>query len=91
MIVFNRLVSLPYHEQVRSVWEPGATSCVITNIEICKIAMISTLATDTILLLIMLAGLLRLRRRGGGSYELWHLLWKQVGHERFSLTVLLTH
>jgi hypothetical protein len=43
-------------------------------------AMVSGLVTDIILLLIMLAGLLRLRRRGGGTYELWHLLWKQVGH-----------
>ena len=26
----------------------------------------------------MLGGLLRLRRRGGGSYDLWRLLWRQV-------------
>ena len=42
--------------------------------------MVSGFVTDTVLLLIMLGGLLQLRRRGGGSYELWHLLWKQVGH-----------
>jgi hypothetical protein len=80
MIVFNHLTSLPYHEQVRSQWDPVAKSCVTINIDICKIAMISTFVTDTILLLMMLAGLLQLRRRSGGSYELWHLLWKQVGH-----------
>ena len=28
----------------------------------------------------MLAGLLRLRRGAGGSFYLWQLLWKQVGH-----------
>ncbi len=40
------------------------------------------LVVDMVLLLIMLAGLLRLRR--GGTYELWHLLWKQVGPWRLS-------
>jgi hypothetical protein len=80
MIVFNHSVSLPYHEQIHSVWEPAANSCIITNIEVCQIAMVSGFVTDTVLLLIMLAGLLHLRHRGGGSYELWHLLWKQVGH-----------
>ena len=32
----------------------------------------------------MLIGLLRLRRRGS-PYELWHFLWKQVGHRQFFL------
>jgi len=91
MIVFNHSVSLPDHEQVRSVWEPVAKSCVFTNIGLCKMAMVSTLVTDTALLLIMLAGLVHLRRRGRGSHDLWHLLWKQVGHYRLLLTVLLTH
>jgi hypothetical protein len=38
------------------------------------------LVTDVILLSIMLAGLVRLRRDGGGSFYLSHVLWKQVGH-----------
>ncbi|KAN0112040.1 hypothetical protein V8E52_007957 [Russula decolorans] len=63
--------------RIHSVWEPAANSCIITNIEVCQIAMVSGFVTDTLLLLIMLAGLLRLRHRVGGSYELWHLLWKQ--------------
>jgi len=63
--------------RIHSVWEPAANSCIITNVEICEISMVSCLVTDTSLLLILLAGLLRLRRRGKGSYELWHLLWKQ--------------
>jgi len=38
----------------------------------------------------MLAGLLRLRRGGGGSFYLSHLLWKQVGYYcRFLLVVIL--
>ena len=91
MIVFNHLVSLPYHEQVRCVWDPVVKSCITTNIEVCKLAMISGFITDTVLLFIMFGGLLRLRRRGGGSYELWHLLWKQVGHQRLLSTVLMIH
>ena len=31
----------------------------------------------------MLVGLLRIRRRGGGTLDLGRLLWKQVGQERF--------
>ncbi len=47
------------------------------------------LLTDTTLLLIMIAGLLRLHRRSNGSYQLLRLLWKQVGHLQFSLAVIL--
>jgi len=36
------------------------------------------LGTDVALLLIMLAGLFRLRKRGGSKFELARLLWKQV-------------
>jgi hypothetical protein len=91
MIVFNHFLFLPYHEQIRSVWDPVVKSCIVTNVEICEISIVSNFVADTILLLIMLAGLLRLRRPGGGSHMLWDLLWKQVGHWRFSLAVLLTH
>jgi hypothetical protein len=90
MIVFNHLRFLPYYEQIRSVWEPVVKSCIVTNVEICKLSIVSFFVADTILLFIMLAGLLRLRRRGSGSHKLWHFLWKQVGHWRFSLVVLLT-
>jgi hypothetical protein len=38
----------------------------------------------------MLAGLLRLRRGPKGSFYIWRLLWKQVGHCRFQLAVLLS-
>jgi hypothetical protein len=41
--------------------------------------MCSLLVTDMFLLLIMLVGLLRLRRDGGGTFDLGRLLWKQVG------------
>jgi hypothetical protein len=77
------------HPQVRTVWEPTEKACVVTNIQSCKASLTVLLAADVILLLIMLAGLLRIRRRGGGSLEIGRLLWKQVGRERFSLAVLL--
>jgi hypothetical protein len=54
-------------------------ACVVTNIQSCKASLIVLLAADVILLLIMLAGLLRIRRLGGGSLELGCLIWKQVG------------
>jgi hypothetical protein len=41
-----------------------------------------------VLLLIMLIGLLILRRQDGGSFGLSHLLWKQVWW-RLSLAVVL--
>jgi hypothetical protein len=71
------------HPQIRTVWDPLKMTCVVTNIEICKATLIALLAADVILLFVMLAGLLRLRRRGGGSLDLGRLLWKQVGQERF--------
>ena len=43
------------------------------------------------LLLTMLAGLLHIRRGGGGSFELGRLLWKQVGSLRFYMIMLLIH
>jgi hypothetical protein len=58
-------------------------ACVVTNIQNCKTSLIVLLAADVILLLIMLVGLLRIRRRGGGTLDLGRLLWKQVGQERF--------
>jgi hypothetical protein len=36
------------------------------------------LVTDITLLLIMLAGLLRLRLHGSGTFDLAQLLWRQV-------------
>jgi hypothetical protein len=76
------------HQQIRAEWVPEAKACAITNIEICKGFFINLLVTDVILLFIMLAGLLRLRR-GGGSFYISRLLWKQVGHCRILLVVML--
>jgi hypothetical protein len=83
MIVSILWPSCLIHQQIRAEWVPAARSCAITNVEICRDFYINLLVTDVILLSIMLAGLLRLRRGPGGSFYLSHLLWKQVGHCRF--------
>jgi hypothetical protein len=43
-----------------------------------KQTAVAMLITDIVLFCIMLVGLLRLRQRGGGMFELGRLLWKQV-------------
>jgi hypothetical protein len=40
--------------------------------------MVVMLATNIILFLVMLVGLLRLHYRGGGKFGLAQVLWKQV-------------
>lgn len=55
----------------------------VLNIESIKLNLILTLFTDTALLLIMLIGLLRLRREGSGMLDLGRLLWKQVRGDAF--------
>lgn len=58
---------------------PAEERCVLHDTESNKPNIIVTLITDIILLLIMLIGLLRLRRYGVGTFGLGQLLWKQVG------------
>jgi len=48
------------------------------NPQLSKLHIISTLATDISLLVIMLIGLLRLRGHRGSRFGLAQLLWKQV-------------
>lgn len=69
------------HLQLRSVWVPGQDTCIRVNVEktTVNLSFIFVFITDIVLLSIMLAGLLRLRRHGGGTFGLARLLWKQVG------------
>lgn len=60
----------------------------VLNVESNQPTMIVMLITDVVLLLTMFVGLLRLRRRGGGTFELGRLLWKQVRWWRFPLAVV---
>ena len=58
---------------------PAQQCCVLHDTESNKPNIIVTLITDITLLLIMLIGLLRLRRFGVGTFGLGQVLWKQVG------------
>ncbi|KAI0278571.1 hypothetical protein BGY98DRAFT_973449 [Russula aff. rugulosa BPL654] len=62
--------------KIRAEWVPAAKSCAVTNVEISRNFYTNMFVSDIILLIIMLAGSLRLRR-GGGSFYLSQLLWKQ--------------
>jgi hypothetical protein len=66
------------YSQLRSVWAPAQGVCITPNIGSGVHYLIVTLITDTILLLTVLVGLLRLRHDGGGFHGLVQLLWKQV-------------
>jgi len=64
--------------KIRAVWVPAARSCAITNVaKTSRDLSIDLFATDVILLSIMLAGLLRLRRGAERSSFLSRVLWKQ--------------
>ncbi|KAH9974544.1 hypothetical protein BGW80DRAFT_146286 [Lactifluus volemus] len=63
--------------RLRSAFGPEATTCVVRNSDIAELNVIVTFVTDIILLLMMLAGLLHLRRQGGGLLDLGNFLWKQ--------------
>ncbi|KAH9964990.1 hypothetical protein BC827DRAFT_1186849 [Russula dissimulans] len=63
--------------KLRSEWSSVQSGCTLPNIDSNKLAISAMLGTDISLLLIMLAGLLRLRKRGGSKFELGRLLWKQ--------------
>jgi hypothetical protein len=60
------------------VWSPEATTCTLLNLETNKPAVISTLATDVVLLLIMSIGLLRMHLEVDNVSALGRALWKQV-------------
>ena len=90
MIVFNPSAFLPdIHWQIRAEWVPAARACRFTNVEIIRNFAVILLITDVILLVIMLAGLLRLRRGVENSFHLSNLLWKQVRHCRSLFVVML--
>ena len=64
---------------------PALSVCEVLNIEITFATVVSTLVTDVVLLLTMLAGLLRLRVYGT-LYGLSKLLWTQVGKATLALS-----
>ena len=64
--------------QFHATW--GDENCVAHNLQSIRLSTIVALVTDIILLSIMLIGLSRMRRHGGGTMTLGRLLWNQVGH-----------
>jgi len=65
--------------RLRSAWVSARVNfnCGVVNARSNELTLISMAITDIILLLTMAFGLLRLRRRGGGTFGLTRLLWKQ--------------
>ncbi|KAF8492448.1 hypothetical protein F5888DRAFT_917715 [Russula emetica] len=55
----------------------GDENCVVTDLESIRLSTIVALVTDIVLLSIMLIGLSRMRRHGGGTMALGRLLWNQ--------------
>ena len=62
--------------------------CIVLNSESSKLYVVVLAVTDIILLLIVLIGLLRLRRDGSGTFGIGRLLWKQVGSHPFLSVVI---
>jgi len=78
--------------QVRFVWLPEQRACASSNVDGIRLALIVTLITDIILLVIVLVGLFRMRPSGGGSFGLQGVLWKQVRWTAIpSIVVLSPH
>jgi hypothetical protein len=70
------------------VWSDESNSCVLTDPRSFKINLIAEIASDVVLLLIMLVGLLRLRLEIR-EFGLGRILWNQVRWWRFLLAVML--
>ena len=66
------------HLQVRSSWIPESSRCSLPNAKSNTATFVSMFITDFVLLVVMLFGLLRLQRRGSGTFGLGRLLWRQV-------------
>jgi hypothetical protein len=66
------------HLQLRSQWNVLLEQCIVTNSESSKLNILVLLITDVVLLLIVLAGLLRMRYQNRITCGIGQLLWKQV-------------
>ncbi|KAF8492442.1 hypothetical protein F5888DRAFT_916436 [Russula emetica] len=63
--------------QVRSTWNPLVAECLFITTEKSTLGLTPSFFADLVLILIMLVGLLLLRRHGGGTLGLTPILWKQ--------------
>ncbi|KAF8473063.1 hypothetical protein DFH94DRAFT_695989 [Russula ochroleuca] len=81
LVITVWVISVASHVQsaalLRIVRVPGQAICVPVNTESCILSYIPAIISDMALLIILLVGLLVLRRHGGGTFGLARLLWKQ--------------
>lgn len=63
--------------QLRSSWDPTKLACVPVKLNTTVLDFIPAIIADIALFLIILSGMLILRRHGG-TFGLTRLLWKQV-------------
>ncbi|KAF8496195.1 hypothetical protein F5888DRAFT_415286 [Russula emetica] len=63
--------------RIRSAWSPEANTCALLNLEITKASMFGSLATDILLLVVMLVGLFHQDFVKGNAFGLGRTLWKQ--------------
>ena len=66
------------HPQLHSVWDPARFACEIVKKDPSLLSFLPAMISDMVLLLIVLAGLFTIRRGGGATFGLAHLVWKQV-------------
>ena len=67
-----------YYPLVHSEWYSAQLACVPVKNTSSALGFIATILADIVLLLIILAGLVAMRYRGGGEFGLTRLIWKQV-------------
>jgi len=63
--------------RLRFAWFTNPNRCPVQSVKSFQLTLIVALITNIILLLIVIAGLLRLRHSGGGSFGLQRVLWNQ--------------
>ena len=66
------------HSEVHTVWYSTELACGPVKSNSNALGFIATIIASMVLLLVILAGLLVMRGRGGGVFGLTRLIWKQV-------------
>jgi len=68
-----------YFQQIREARSAPTDPCTTLNVEVTKMAIIASFATDFVMLIIMVAGLLCLGYHRESSLALGRFMWNQVG------------
>ena len=77
------------HPQIRAGWGSTGAVCMLLNLSVTKPNTLVTLASNIILLVIMLIGLLSNHLYDSNAYSIGRLLWKQVRRHRVMLSGVL--